>query len=198
MCTNDAGVYLTLRGTVLANNSFVDINSIGSNNSSALLCHTNETDCCRSTDTMLPNPSIVANWYYDNGTAVRNIGDIPDNDSSDVVFVSSRGQSVINLLLSQHADKNTTERGHFYCLISDADGTNHTLHVNICKLMKCHLYNVISFINTITKYLKLMYSGHWRCCHLTISPNHDTLRGNIKAELLGECISCHSHITRHA
>ena len=146
MCT--AGVYLSLGGTVIANNSFVDIDSIGSNDTSALLCHTNETHCCSSTDT---------NWYYENGTAVRNIGDIPDNDSSDVVFVSSRGQSVINLLLSQHADKNTTERGHFYCLISDADGLNHTLHVNICKLMKCHLYNVIlSFINTITKYLKLM------------------------------------------
>ena len=130
MCTNDAGVYLSLGGTKIANNSFVDIDSIGSNDTSALLCHTNKLDCCNY---MSLNETEQGNWYFDNGTAHE---EITATNTSNMLFVSNRGQGVIRLLLNHLVDNNTeTMIGHFYCLISDANGTDHTIHVNICELL---------------------------------------------------------------
>ena len=106
MCTNAAvlyaaGVHFSLRGTEIANNSFVDIDSIGSDDTGALLCHTDNPNCCNSTESL--NDSVIANWYFDNGTAYEQI---TATDKSDTYFVSNRGEHVIKLL-ANHNPKNT-------------------------------------------------------------------------------------------
>ena len=126
-----AGVYLSLNGTNITNNSYVDIDSIGSDDNGALICH---TDCCMS-----PNVTAEGNWYYPNGTVVRTAKDYMDDNASAAFFVSNRSQREIHLLrtMNNHSAIDSERLGHFYCVITDTNDTNHTLFINICELHLC-------------------------------------------------------------
>ena len=53
--------YLTFRGNNIPNNSYVDLNTVGSNSSNddAVVCHTDLTTCCRS----VQGPDR-GDWYF--------------------------------------------------------------------------------------------------------------------------------------
>ena len=108
---------MSLNGTVIANNSYVDIDSIGSHESEALICH---TDCCMST-----NEITEGNWYYPNGTMVRMA-----EDNMGVHIYPYMYLFLDNLL-------NVERFGRFYCVVNDTNDTNHTLYINICELLLC-------------------------------------------------------------
>ena len=103
-----AGVYLSLGGIRIANNSHVDIDSIGTSDSDtdALLCHTGGAE---------------GDWHYHNST---NVGDISAANNT-CAFVSKKNQTVVKLFRT-----NTMTIGErFYCMV------NSTLnYINICKL----------------------------------------------------------------
>ena len=133
LCTLTAGVYLSLRGVAIANNSYVNIDSIGSDDASALLCHTDKTDCCNAT--LSPNGTTEGNWYYTNGDAVgthdENEGSaLTMDDMSATSFTVNRGPSEVRLLLANSPQ----EGGNFYCEVPDADDISQMLYVNICEL----------------------------------------------------------------
>ena len=103
-----AGVYLSLGGIRITNNSHVDIDSIGTSDSDtdALLCHTDGAD---------------GKWHYYNSTNVEDISAVKDTSA----FVSNKNQTVAKLFRT-----NTTTIGErFYCM---ANGILN--YINICKL----------------------------------------------------------------
>ena len=117
---------MSLNSESIANNSFIDIDSIGSNDTSALLCHINSTGSC--------NGTITGNWFYHNGTPVTTFEDIAAaSNSNETFFVTNRNQSVIQLHQFQPASDSSSEIGHFYC-VADDNKTRLTLNVYICKL----------------------------------------------------------------
>jgi hypothetical protein len=99
-----AGVKLSLNGTFIANNSYVDIDDIGEGDD-ALLCHTNKTKCCGS-------PFRIGEWYYPNGTRVVDLLQVWSQDE----FYRNRGTQVVRL---SHRQGTFTERGRFRCDIPD-------------------------------------------------------------------------------
>lgn len=107
-----------LRGEAIANDGYVDADQIGYDGT-ALMCHTNKTDCCGH-----PHDR-AGHWYYPNGTQVdsytNNILKASDFYSRD------RRNSVVRLRTVGHPP----ERGRFYCEVPDANGRNQTVYVNI-------------------------------------------------------------------
>ena len=133
------GVYLSLNGDRIDNNSYVDIDSIGSNETGALLCHTNRTGCCSGS--ISPNEPVEgSNWYYPNDTVVRMA--MADNSTTDNVctaaFNSNRGQDEI-LLFQNPGCYSARKTGRFRCVIPDDNDINQTLYVNICELHFCNI-----------------------------------------------------------
>lgn len=119
---------MSLNGKTITNNSFIDIDSIGSNDTSALLCHISSTESC--------NGTITGNWFYHNGTPVTTFEDInATRNSNETFFVTNRNQSVIQLHWYQPASDSSSEIGHFYCMAEDNE-TRLTLNAYICKFKK--------------------------------------------------------------
>lgn len=105
---------MSLKGVVIPNNSYVDVDDIGEGND-ALLCHTNKTDCWDG----MGGEQREGEWYFPNGTQLS----VERNDSLQNPFYRNGGHSV----------------GEFQCKIPDSSGDNQTLSVNIGKLfLKTH------------------------------------------------------------
>jgi hypothetical protein len=85
---------------VYGNNSIVSLRDIGEGRR-ALLCITNETDCCRS------YYYIMKEWYFPNGSTVRIKG---TGDS----FYRNRGPSIVRLNWRNNAN---SPIGIFSCII---------------------------------------------------------------------------------
>ena len=116
-----SGIYLSLRGVYIANNSYVDVDDIGEADA-ALLCHTNKIDCCRffrEGEWYFPNSSQVQTeaWHYSSGFSE--------------FFYRNRQEQAVRL----NRRGNPLERGHFHCVIPDANYVNQILNVNICELL---------------------------------------------------------------
>ena len=110
-----AGLFLSLRGTPIDDDGFVNAGDIGNNND-ALLCLTNATDCCAGSNRM-------GDWYFPNGTVVGSFSDNGGNINNDF-FSRNRDTSVVRL----NRYNNPSERGRFSCeLLGD------TIYVNICE-----------------------------------------------------------------
>ena len=119
LCT---GVHLSL-GDV-GNNSNIFITDIGED-SEALPCYTDLTQCCRSNDTS-DDIGVLGEWLYPNGSAVE-----PSMSGND--FYRNRGPSLVRLNRRNNA---TSPEGQFCCVVPDATFTNVTVCANICKLFK--------------------------------------------------------------
>ena len=140
------GVSLKLRGVIIPNGSFLDIddimytaphsccNDLPSNTNprdEALLCVTDLVDCCESPHT------VRGDWYYPNGHRVE------FNPGIAVTFRANRGPNVFNgqqfygsvRLFCKYS--NPPERGRFHCeLPSAANPTvNQILYANIGELL---------------------------------------------------------------
>ena len=118
-----SGVYLSLKGAYLANNSYVDVDDIGEDEN-ALICHTNKTGCCHYYD------DRAGEWYFPNGSSVQT-RDGNRYSGLTEYFYRNRGESIVRL---NRYGNSPLERGHFYCELPDANDVNKTLHVNICEL----------------------------------------------------------------
>ena len=106
-------VYLSLNGTVIPNNGYVDISSIGSVENSALFCNTNR-----------PRPSgsvhSEGDWFGPDGTRV---------DGSDVPgFVRDRDPYVIRLVRNTDT---TPAEGIYHCEILDNTETEQRVYVGL-------------------------------------------------------------------
>ena len=80
--------YLTFRGNNIPNNSYVDLNTVGSNssNANAVVCHTDLTSCCR-----MSQGDDRGDWYYPNGNRLY------FSFNSFVVIYEVRGAQVVAL-----------------------------------------------------------------------------------------------------
>ena len=106
------GVYLSLRGTVYANNSFIPIAEIGGtdrfdpNNNEGLQCITDRSPCCG-----IP-PNRAGLWYFPNGTVVPVRGNA-------TTFYRDRGDNgTVNL--KRVSTDVMMPTGLFCCVVPDA------------------------------------------------------------------------------
>ena len=136
---NYLGVYLSLRGTVYANNSIILLNDIGetdfyrtapplnySNN--GLQCITDRKPCCRGGPVFYYG--VFGHWFFPDGRMVYY------GKYNGVAIHRNRGYNdgTINL----NHDKNSTAMsptGLFCCVVPDATDTYQTLCANIGKLI---------------------------------------------------------------
>ena len=105
-------VYLSLNGTVIPNHGYVGINDIGSNDDSALLCHTNNP----------PPPGDInsgGDWRAPDGTRVSGT-DVPG-------FARTRGSMVVRL----KRVSGTAPEGIYQCTIDDAALTRQMVYVGL-------------------------------------------------------------------
>ena len=103
------GVYLSVNGAIIANNSDISITEIGEGDDGALLCFTDSSDS---------NISDVGQWYFPNQSAIESNGDLYMN----------RGHGVVRL----HRKKNVMmPTGVFHCEIPDASGTKQNTYVRV-------------------------------------------------------------------
>ena len=109
------GLHFTLGGVIYGNNSAVDILSIGEGEDGALICRTDNTNCCGT----LPNR--FGQFYYPSGVQV------PVN-SAGQGFYRNRGDQVIRLNRREGANSPT---GMYRCEIPDASGEMQNLYINI-------------------------------------------------------------------
>ena len=84
----------------------------------ALLCMTNLTACCRSSDTG-GNGSFLGNWFFPNGTRVPSSVDQWD-------FYRDRGQMVVRL---NH--RRGGEEGIYRCEIPDTMNVTQILYIGV-------------------------------------------------------------------
>ena len=110
MCITESNIIF--RGYIYENNSIVTVDEIAENDG-ALLCYTNNVECCES--------SRQGEWYFPNGTTVGTSGDGSG-------FYRNRGPSVVRLNRRNNAMMPT---GVFRCEIPDASGTNQSIYIRI-------------------------------------------------------------------
>ena len=106
---------MSLRGTPIDNDGFVNAGDISLYNDS-LLCLTNATDCCGG-------DNRTGDWFFPNGTIVDSFSDNGGSPNNDF-FSRNRGQSVVRL----NRYNNPSERGRFHCELLGS-----TIYVNICE-----------------------------------------------------------------
>ena len=111
---------MSLRGTPIDDDGFVDAGNIGVNYD-ALLCHTNATDCC--TPALSPGGVAEGDWKFPNGTPVDSSTNNLNAGRTDFFF-RNRGPSVVRL----HRRSSPSERGRFSCELR-----GDTIYVNICE-----------------------------------------------------------------
>ena len=110
-----ADVSLSLGGTRIANNSHVDIDSIGTTGSDtdSLLCHTDSVDV------------VDVDWYYHDGTIVE--------DRSAVNNTTTTVSEWLNQTVTKLYRTNTSTTGRqFYCMVNGTEWIV-AVHVAICK-----------------------------------------------------------------
>ena len=113
--TSSTDVYLSLKGEVIPNHGYVEISDIGSNDTAALLCHTNR-------------PAIGANsggdWLAPDGTRVGGLSstDVPG-------FGRNRGEMVVRLKRSTSGS--APDEGIYRCIISDAAARSQIVYVGL-------------------------------------------------------------------
>ena len=125
-----AGVYLSLKGEVYANNSVISITEIGQtdtsvspppNSNNGLQCITDRMPCCQS------QPNRAGDWLFPEGGMVPQIG---EGDNMATTFYRNRGDDgTVNLNRVNNDVMMPT--GRFCCVVPDATGADHTLCASI-------------------------------------------------------------------
>ena len=108
-----------LNGTTYQNNSIVTLEDIGEDDD-ALLCITNYTACCRSTDTGGP---ALGDWYFPNETTVPSE---TATSGEDWDFYRSRGQMMVRM----NRRRGGVE-GIYCCVIPAAMNVTQTKYIGV-------------------------------------------------------------------
>ena len=116
---NLAGLFLSIRGTPIDADSFVDVDDIGDsgNPDNLLLCLTNATNCCGG-----DQETVSGAWFFPDGTILPTTGSVAHGSGTG--FGRERGLSVARLVRFN----TPPERGRFRCDLLDD-----TIYVNICE-----------------------------------------------------------------
>ena len=109
-------VYLSLNGTVIPNHGYVEISRIGSNDDSALLCHTNGP----ATQGTSPNLHSGGEWYAPNGDRLGGTPAVPG-------VTRTRGSMVVRLKRAS----GTPPEGIYRCTVEDATSTVQMVYVGL-------------------------------------------------------------------
>ena len=117
-------MYISLRDRTYVNNSNILITDIGEGDSSALLCHTNLKNCCRSEQTNNNYYTGLGEWLHPNSSTV-NIRALNE------AFYRNRDRSVVRL---HRRGDSTSPTGKFCCEIPDANYTIIKMCVNLGEL----------------------------------------------------------------
>ena len=123
-CINSSGVYLSLGGVHITDNSNINIRNIdltSDSPSGALQCITDNLFCCNR------NPRL-GEWYQPNGALVQ-------GGPSTTAFYRTRGANG-EVFLNRPSDVESPT-GRFCCEVPDATNTNQTLCVNIGNYYYC-------------------------------------------------------------
>ena len=97
-----------------ANNSIVASTDIGSNRTAALICVTNNANCCVIEES--------GDWYFPDGTSV-----LYNHGES---FYSNRGSYVVSLMRNSSVSA-SSEMGMFWCLIADVAKSFQYIYVGV-------------------------------------------------------------------
>ena len=117
-----AGVYLSLNGTVYANNSVIPIAEIGTTSNNGLQCITDKMPCCAAM------VGRAGEWYFPNETTVPVLGTGADMATA---FYRNRGDDgTVNL--NRLNTNIMIPTGLFCCEVPDAAGDMQRLCANIC------------------------------------------------------------------
>ena len=100
------------------NNTRVTVTDIGESMEEALLCYTDNAECCDTTN------MNTGRWFEQNG------GNVGDQSSGGELFVT-KGPNIVRL----HRSNNTSPSGTYCCEIPDARSINMTSCVIIGRLM---------------------------------------------------------------
>ena len=127
-------MFLSLNGVTVPNNGDVLASSIG-DGGDGLLCNTDRSDCCRSSNN--PNGGAQGHWYYPNGEEVGSYTEEYANNPHGHFFARNRGSGIVRL----YRDGNPSERGRFHCEIPNGSGNIETRYVNIgeCFISSKHM-----------------------------------------------------------
>ena len=111
------GILLVLGCQSYHNNSIVTLTDIAKGDR-ALLCSTDETNCCGGPKDM---SNRMGEWYYPSGSVVG-------RDSDGTRFYRDRGPSVVRL----HRKGNTAvPTGVFHCEVPVASGVNQSTYIGV-------------------------------------------------------------------
>ena len=105
-----------LNGTTYQNNSIVTLEDIGEDDS-ALLCITNQTTCCQTSDT--EDVAGLGNWYFPNGSRVP-------SERNQWEFFRTRGEMVVLM----HRRRGG-EEGIYRCEIPDGMTVTQTIYIGV-------------------------------------------------------------------
>ena len=123
----------------------MDVDAIGEDDAGALLCHTDNPDCCGK------DSNKTGVWYFPNGTIVKN------KRSSQDEFYRNRGPQVVRLIYRQ--GRSFTKRGLFRCEMPDSSNMNQTVYVHIGILsFKPGTYGNL-FVYSIHLKLSIIYNS---------------------------------------
>ena len=131
------GVYLSLNGTSLANNSYVDVDDIGID-VDALLCHTNKIYCCGSKS--VNRSEDRAGEWYSPCNEKKKVGTLNNRKN---VFYRNRGPSVVRL--NRHG--NPSQGGCFQCEVENASNVIQMVFINIGMF-----FNILSILVHLNPY----------------------------------------------
>ena len=110
-------MYIPLNGGRSTNDSEVTVTDIGESMEGALLCYTDNAQCCSTTDTN------TGRWFELGGV---DVGDQSGGTGTGDLFVT-KGPNVVRL----HRRNNTSPSGTYCCEVSDVRSINMTSCINI-------------------------------------------------------------------
>ena len=115
-------MHISLGGEVYGNNSDILITNIGEENEEALLCTTDNSQCCSSPDTP-SGGGALGEWLYPNGSPIG------ENDHIQGFYRNS-GPAKVRL---SRREGITAPTGKFCCKVPNANNTNISICVNLSE-----------------------------------------------------------------
>lgn len=106
-------MFLNLDGQDIPSHSYVAIDAIGPTVETALLCETDNVDCCTE--------NVTGGWYYPNGSAVEST---PSNVHA---FYTSVGNQLVYLIRGP----GNPDEGMYSCIVPDRFSALQTLYVGL-------------------------------------------------------------------
>ena len=143
------GVYVTFMEAKVANNGYIPFQRIGlTETESAVICHTDKSDCCRSN-------AQLGDWFYPNGSVIlshtqfqHRSGSLMSHDHP--YFARNRDHRLVRLYRTWNSLDNpglvgSELRGTFHCVVPDKQDNNQTVYINICRF-SCYTWIVLAIL----------------------------------------------------